>query len=179
MNGGITLDISPLVLGISLVGNILWFSALLGFGALAAPIMFKELEREIAGNITSAILPRYYLMGWWGGLFSLSGVIIHALWVSEGAAEWPFYLWTVPLLFATSIWWVAWKKILPKANALRTAMLVTKAEIRARPDNDKLSEEFSQAKLVFDQLHQLSTKLSKACTVLLLLQLLGLVTIYG
>ena len=179
MNGGVALDIPSLILGISIIGNILWFSALLGFGALSAPIIFKELEREIAGNVTSAILPRYYLIGWWGGLFSLSGIIMHSLWVSEGAAEWAFYLWAIPLLFATSIWWVAWKKILPKVNAFRTAMIVTKAELRATPDDNKLSDELDQAKSVFDQLHQLSTQLSKACSVLLLLQLIGLVMIYG
>jgi hypothetical protein len=152
------------VLLLSIIGVAMWLSAIIGFGMIAAPILHRSLPPKEAGELVSQILDRAHLVGWYGALMSLTSIIIYSLRVSTGAAEPAFLLWSLPLILASSIWWVSWKKILPKANNLRIAINNT----------DESEVGFTEAKKVFDEIHKLSVALWKGCLFLILSSIAGL-----
>ena len=154
----------PVVLLLSIIGVAVWLSAIIGFGLIAAPLLHRKLSPNEAGELVSQILDRAHLVGWYGALISLTSIIIYSLVVSTGAAEPAFLLWSLPLILASSIWWVSWKKILPKANNLRIAI-----------NNTNESEVgFAEAKKLFDDIHKLNVTLWKGCLFLILSSIAGL-----
>ena len=152
------------VLLLSIIGVAMWLSAIIGFGMIAAPLLHRKLPPKEAGELASQILDRAHLVGWYGALMSLTSIIIYSLVVSTGAAEPAFLLWSLPLILASSIWWVSWKKVLPKANNLRLAINNT----------DEAEKGFTEAKKLFDDIHKLSVNMWKGCLFLILSSITGL-----
>jgi hypothetical protein len=170
----------PLVLMASMLlvvlGTSIWMASLLGFGVITAPIIFRELPRQQAGDITSAILPRYYSWGWYGGLINLSGFIIYALVPGSNDVSWGFYLWSLPLILAMSLWWVAWRKLLPQATKVKNLLYeVHSTEIDSESTHNAVNKELQAT---FDRLHDLSTGISKFVILLLLTQLCGAISVH-
>ena len=109
------------------------------------------------------MLERAHLVGWYGGLLNLTAIIVYSTVVSTAAAELSFVIWSMPAILATIIWWASWKKVLPRAEALRAAIAAAEE-----------SEELSEATSLFDDIHRLSVNLWKGCTILLLISIVGL-----
>ena len=94
-------------------------------------------------------------------------IIIHSLYVSDGPAGLEFLIWSLPSILATSIWWVSWKKVHPKAESLRVAVSIgISSEIE--------DEDMIEAQQLFTKIHQLSVNMWKVSAVLILLSLIGL-----
>ena len=47
---------------LSLVG---WVGSIVFFSFFTAPVIFKLLDREKAGEVVGVIFPRYYFLGYW------------------------------------------------------------------------------------------------------------------
>jgi len=159
---------SAIILFIAIIGASLWLAAIIGFGVITAPLLHKQLPAGQAGEVASRIIDRAHLVGWYGGIVSLIAIILHSLMVSEGPVDPAFLLWTIPLILATSLWWVSWRKILPKAEALRLAISVV--DHSSEEENDEIIE----ARRLFDDIHHLSVNLWKACFLLIIIGMAGL-----
>ena len=155
------------ILFVSILGLGLWMSAIIGFGLLTAPILHRELSSNEAGRLVGRILERAHLIGWYGGIILLSGIILHSLFVATGPAEPAFLLWSIPIILATSIWWVSWKKILPQTEALRIA-------ISDSDTNESDTKSLTEGKDLFDKMHRMSVGMWKVCFVLIVLSIVGL-----
>ena len=143
-----------------------WLSAIIGFGIIAAPLIHRVLESDDAGRLASRMVERAHLVGWYGGILCLVSIIIHSLFVSDGPAGMNFLIWSLPSILATSIWWFSWKKVLPKAESLRVAVSIA---ISSEAENEDMAE----AQQLFIKIHHLSANMWKACTILILLSLVG------
>jgi len=159
------------ILFLSIIGSGLWLSAIIGFGLLTAPLLHRELSSEDAGRLAGRILERAHLLGWYGGITLLLSIILHSLYISEGPAAPPFLLWSIPVILATSIWWVSWKKILPQTEALRIAMIAAKS---SESDEEALEE----GQVLFAKMHSMSVGMWKVCILFLLISLFGLAWTY-
>lgn len=154
------------VLFIFILGVGIWLSAIIGFGIITAPLLHRNLESNEAGRLASRMVERAHLVGWYGGILCLVAIIIHSLYVSDGPAGSEFLVWSIPSILATSIWWVSWKKVLPEAESLRVAVSIAiSSEVE--------DEDMIEAQQLFTKIHQLSANMWKACSILILVSLIG------
>ncbi|MZH42488.1 MAG: DUF4149 domain-containing protein, partial [Nitrospinae bacterium] len=64
---------SSLLNFIYLLSLVCWIGSIIFFSFFVAPVVFKTLEREKAGEIVGIIFPRYYMVGYvCGGLILLT-----------------------------------------------------------------------------------------------------------
>jgi Domain of unknown function (DUF4149)/Domain of unknown function (DUF1772) len=145
-----------IVLSIYLAALGCWLGGIVFFSFFTAPAVFTVLQRHEAGQLISAIFPRYYLLGYIVGTISLVLAIYFT------AVRGPRVWWgctTVALAIALGITFYAGTVILPRADALRA---VTEDP---NPDQVKKAE--------FDSLHRMSVMLNSAVLLLNLAAIVG------
>ncbi len=138
---------------IYLLSLVVWIGSIVFFSFFAAPVIFKTLEREKAGEVVGIIFPRYYLIGY------ISGVIALAILLITSQSFTDIKLVLILIMLSCSV--IAGQVVGPKARNL-------KPMIKSEEDSEKLEE----LKAKFSKLHSLSVKLNGA-VLLLGLVLLG------
>ena len=61
---------------IYILGLVCWIGSIIFFSFFAAPIIFKLLDREKAGEVVGVIFPRYYLLGYVCAVLILPSLLI-------------------------------------------------------------------------------------------------------
>ena len=105
---------------ISKVLLFLWAGAALGFGLIAAPILFQQLpSRDVAGRIAGLIIGRIDWAAWI--VFGLAGLSWAGRWVAEVQEEviGPLRLWSAAWLVALLMCLASTFVVTPKVNAIR------------------------------------------------------------
>jgi uncharacterized membrane protein len=138
---------------IYLLSLVAWIGSIIFFSFFAAPVIFKTLEREKAGEVVGIIFPRYYLIGYISGVIALVILLI----TSQSFTDIKLIL--ILIMLSCSVF--AGQIVGPKARNL-------KPMIKSEEDSEKLEE----LKAQFGKLHSLSVKLNGA-VLLLGLVLLG------
>ena len=137
---------------IYLLSLVCWLGSVIFFSFVAAPGIFKTLEREKAGEVIGVIFPRYYFIGYVCGVLALTTLL-------AGSAEIPV-VQSGLLLTMIACTFFAGLVIGPRARNL-------KARIKAEPDNSEVLQK------AFKSAHGWSVRLN--ATVLLL----GLVLLWS
>lgn len=104
-----------------LTGLVVWIGGIVFFSFVTAPTLFGVLPRDVAGRVTAAIFPRYYLLGITAGLLALvssavGGFLRPRSWTRLLTGE----LLLLLLMLVLTLY--AWKGILPEAARLRIAL---------------------------------------------------------
>ena len=137
---------------IYLLSLVCWLGSVIFFSFVAAPAIFKTLEREQAGEVIGVIFPRYYVIGYVCGVLALATLL-------AGSAEIPV-VQSGLLLGMIICTFFAGMVIGPRARDL-------KARIKAEPENGEA------LRLRFKSLHGWSVRLNAAVL------LMGLVLLWG
>ena len=64
---------------IYILSLVCWIGSIVFFSFFTAPVIFKLLDREKAGEIVGVIFPRYYFLGYICAAFVLSSLLIGSL----------------------------------------------------------------------------------------------------
>jgi hypothetical protein len=145
-----------LILSIYLAALGCWLGGIVFFSFFTAPEVFTHLPTAEAGQVISAIFPRYYMLGYVAGTVSL------ILAVYFTAVRDPRMWWgatTVVLAIALGLTLYAGTVILPRADAIRTVIE------DPNPDAARKAE--------FDRLHRMSVILNGAVLLLNLAAIVG------
>ena len=105
---------------IAVAALLLWAGAALGFGALMAPLLFRELpSRDLAGRVAGLIVGRLDWAAWIA--FGLAGLSWGARWVAEVKEDLigPLRLWSAALLVALLMCLASTFVVTPKIQAIR------------------------------------------------------------
>lgn len=137
---------------IYLLSLVCWLGSVVFFSFVAAPAIFKTLDREKAGELVGVIFPRYYFIGYVCGVLALTALL-------AGSAEIPV-VQSGLLLGMIICTFFAGMVIGPRARDL-------KARIKAEPDNSEA------LRIAFKSLHGWSVRLNAAVL------LMGLVLLWG
>ena len=132
---------------IYLLSLVVWIGSIVFFSFFAAPVIFKTLEREKAGEVVGIIFPRYYLIGYISGVIALAILLIN----SQSFTDIKIVLVFIMLCCSA----FAGQIVGPKARGLKPL-------IKTEENPDKLSDLKSQ----FDRLHSLSVKLNGSVLIL-------------
>ena len=128
---------------IYIFGLVCWIGSIIFFSFFAAPIIFKLLDREKAGEVVGVIFPRYYLLGYVCAALTLPSLLSSAdnlLGVKQ------------ILLFVMTVGWLyAGLFVSPKARDL-------KAKIKFASS----TEEHEPLEAQFKKMHSLAVKLNGA-----------------
>ena len=132
--------ISTLINYIYLLSLVCWIGSIIFFSFFVAPVVFKTLEWEKAGELVGIIFPRYYMIGYVCGVFVLMGLLL-----------------TEP----ADLKWCAWG-IMMTGNACAGLIVNPKAktlkeQLKGSPEAEKPVLEAR-----FKTLHSLSVKLNGA-----------------
>lgn len=93
------------------VGSVIFFSF------FTAPTLFRELPKEMAGNVVSKIFPNYYLLGYFTLIIAFISLTL------RGVLEKPFPIArTLLLLIMLGCTFYAGISIQPKAHLLKTVI---------------------------------------------------------
>ena len=128
-----------------LLSLVMWLGAIIFFSFFTAPVVFKMLEREQAGDLIGAIFPRYYKLQYvCGGLMLVSlgmvqGVGLNPHWIFLG-------IMLVCALYAGQV-------INPEARKI-------KEQLRAGEGNEEALKER------FKSMHSFSVKLNSAVLIM-------------
>ena len=133
-----------LILSIYLAALGCWLGGIVFFSFFTAPAIFTHLPAAEAGQVISAIFPRYYMLGYVAGTASLIPAV---------------YFTAVVLAIALGITFYAGTVILPRADAIRT--------VYEDPNPD------AARKAEFDRLHRMSVFLNGAVLLLNLAAIVG------
>lgn len=137
---------------IYLLSLAVWIGSVVFFSFVAAPGIFKTLDREKAGEVVGVIFPKYYFISYVCGPLAISTLL-------AGSGEFPAVQMAL-LLGMTASAYFAGMVIGPRARTL-------KARIKAEPEkSDALSVKFKS-------LHGWSVRLNAAVL------LMGLVLLWG
>jgi hypothetical protein len=139
---------------IYLLSLVCWLGSIIFFSFFVAPVVFKTLDREKAGEIVGIIFPHYYKLGYVCGAL----ILLSFLMTGEVGLKW--CAWGIMVLgsgFAGLV-------INPKAK-------IIKEQLKSLPEDEKLTLEAK-----FKTLHSLSVKLN-ALVLFSGLWLLALTTI--
>jgi hypothetical protein len=139
---------------INLLSLVCWLGSIIFFSFFVAPVVFKTLDREKAGEIVGIIFPHYYKLGYVCGAL----ILLSFLMTGEVGLKW--CAWGIMVLgsgFAGLV-------INPKAKKI-------KEQLKSLPEDEKLTLEAK-----FKTLHSLSVKLN-ALVLFSGLWLLALTTI--
>ena len=99
---------------------LLWAGAALGFGLMAAPLLFRELpSRDLAGRLAGLIIGRLDWAAW--VVFALAGLSWVGRWVAEVQDDLigPLRLWSASLLVALLMCMASSFVVTPKVQAIR------------------------------------------------------------
>jgi hypothetical protein len=132
--------ICALINFIYLISLACWIGSIIFFSFFVAPVVFKILEREKAGEVVAIIFPRYYMIGYVSGILVLMALLLN------GSADLKWYAWGVMMVgtaFAGLI-------VNPQAETL-------KEQLKHSPEAEK-----SALEVRFKTLHSLSVKLNGA-----------------
>ena len=132
--------ISTLINFIYLLSLVCWIGSIIFFSFFVAPVVFKILEREKAGEVVGIIFPRYYMIGY------VSGVLVLMALLLNGPAGLKWCAWGV-MMVGTAY---AGLVVNPKAKTL-------KEQLKDYPEAEK-----STLEVRFKTLHSLSVKLNGA-----------------
>ena len=132
--------ISTLINFIYLLSLVCWIGSIIFFSFFVAPVVFKTLERDKAGEVVSIIFPRYYMIGY------VSGVLVLMTLLLNGPAGLKWCAWGV-MIVGTAY---AGLIVNPKAKTL-------KEQLKDYPEAEK-----STLEVRFKNLHSLSVKLNGA-----------------
>ncbi len=114
----------------------LWVGSIFFFSFLTTPTLFATLPREMAGQVISALFPRYYMVGYWAGGFLLVTTLIEAVFVRQ----WPVLrLILIGLMMSATLY--AGLVILPQAHNTKVEMKSLEAET---PRAQKLEIQFKR-----------------------------------
>jgi hypothetical protein len=133
-----------------------WLGGIVFFSFFTAPAVFTILPRPEAGQLISAIFPRYYMLGYIVGTISLV-LAIYLTAVREPRMWWGGT--TLALAIALGITFYAGTVILPRADALRA--------VNESPNPDPVK------KAEFDKLHHNSVILNGTVLLLNLAAIVG------
>ena len=123
---------------IYLLSLVCWLGSIIFFSFFVAPVVFKTVDREKAGEIVGIIFPRYYKLGYVCGAL----ILLSFLFTGEVGLKW--CAWGIMVLgsgFAGLV-------INPKAK-------IIKEQLKSLPEDEKLTLEAK-----FKTLHSLSVKLN-------------------
>jgi hypothetical protein len=127
---------------IYLLSLVCWVGSIIFFSFFVAPVVFKNLEREKAGELVGIIFPRYYMIGY------VSGVTVLGVFLLTGPES-------------VGLKWCAWGIMM-----LGTASAGLAVNPRAKILKEKLKEasetERPDLEARFKSLHSLSVKLNAA-----------------
>ena len=132
--------ISTLINFIYLLSLVCWIGSIIFFSFFVAPVVFKTLERDKAGEVVGIIFPRYYMIGY------VSGVLVLMAFLLNGAAGLKLCAWGI-MIVGTAY---AGLVVNPKAKTL-------KEQLKDSPEAEK-----STLEVRFKTLHSLSVKLNGA-----------------
>jgi hypothetical protein len=130
--------ISILINFIYLLSLVCWIGSIIFFSFFVAPVVFKILEREKAGEVVGNIFPRYYMIGY------VSGVLVLMALLLNGPAGLKWCAWGVMMVGTACAGLV----VNPKAKTL-------KEQFKNSPEAEKPALEVR-----FKTLHSLSVKLN-------------------
>ncbi|GLH70591.1 hypothetical protein GETHPA_21240 [Geothrix rubra] len=128
----------------------LWAGAALGFGALMAPVLFRELpSRDVAGHLAGLVVGRLDWAAW--AAFGLAGLSWGARWVAEVKEELigPLRLWSAAWLVALLMCLASSAVVTPKVRAIR-ARIGAPIETLAKDSPDRVA---------YDRAHAISRQL--------------------
>ena len=138
---------------IYLLSLVVWIGSIVFFSFFTAPVIFKKLEREQAGEIVGVIFRRYYLIGYIAGSAALLTLVATSISFTD--------IKLILLLTMLCCSAFSGQVIGPKAR-----------DIKPKITNETNPEKLDELKEQFSCLHSLSVKLNG--TVLILgLVLLG------
>lgn len=123
---------------IYLLSLVCWLGSIIFFSFFVAPVVFKTLDREKAGEIVGIIFPRYYKLGY------VCGTLILLSFLMIGGAGLKWCAWGIMVLGSG----LAGLVINPKAKKI-------KEQLKSSPENEILTLEAK-----FKTLHSLSVKLN-------------------
>ena len=133
---------STLINFIYLLSLVCWIGSIIFFSFFVAPVVFKTLEREKAGELVGIIFPRYYMIGYVCGVL----VLVTLLLTGPETVGLKWCAWGIMMLGTAS----AGLGVNPRAKVLKEklkdASEVEKPDLEAR----------------FKMLHSLSVKLNAA-----------------
>ena len=132
--------ISTLINFIYLLSLVCWIGSIIFFSFFVAPVVFKILEREKAGEVVGIIFPRYYKIGYVCGVLVLIALLLN------GPAGLKWCAWGIMMIGTACAGLV----VNPKAKIL-------KEQLKVSPEAEKPALEAR-----FKTLHSLSVKLNAA-----------------
>ena len=131
---------STLINFIYLLSLVCWVGSIIFFSFFVAPVVFKTLEREKAGELVGIIFPRYYMIGYVCGVL----VLVALLLTGPETAGLKWCAWGIMMLGTVC----AGLAVNPKARIL-------KEKLKDAPETEKPDLEAR-----FKTLHSLSVKLN-------------------
>jgi hypothetical protein len=132
--------ISTLINFIYLLSLVCWIGSIIFFSFFVAPVVFKTLERDKAGEVVGIIFPHYYMIGY------VSGVLVLMALLLNGPAGLKWCAWGI-MMVGTAY---AGLVVNPKAKTLKQQL------------KDSSEAEKSTLEVRFKNLHSLSVKLNGA-----------------
>ena len=132
--------LSTLINFIYLLSLVCWIGSIIFFSFFVAPVVFKTLEREKAGEVVGIIFPRYYMIGYVCGVLVLIALLLN------GSAGLKWCAWGIMMVGTACAGLV----VNPKAKTL-------KEQLKVSPEAEKPALEVR-----FKTLHSLSVKLNAA-----------------
>ena len=118
-----------------------WVGSIIFFSFFTAPVIFKLLEREKAGEIVGVIFPRYYLLGYVCSVLILSALLISNSYV--------FGIKIILLFVMISAWLYAGLVVSPKSKKLKALRYVADSVV-----------EKQHIETQFKKVHSLAVKLN-------------------
>ena len=132
--------ISTLINFIYLLSLVCWIGSIIFFSFFVAPVVFKTLERDKAGEVVGIFFPRYYMIGY------VSGVLVLMALLLNGPA---------------GLKWCAWG-VMMVGTAYAGLVVNPKAKILKEQLKDSSEAEKSTLEVRFKNSHSLSVKLNGA-----------------
>lgn len=122
-----------------LLSMALWVGGMFFFSSIAAPSIFKTLDRTLAGDVVTAIFRKYYLLGYACGTVA---ILTSALtWASETAPNHLAYVLTMLCLVAmVGLFVYSGEVVRPEAHRVRTELRSLEP---SSPEAEAVSRRFS------------------------------------
>ena len=133
---------STLINFIYLLSLVCWVGSIIFFSFFVAPVVFKTLEREKAGELVGIIFPRYYMIGYVCGVL----VLVTLLLTGPETVGLKWCAWGIMMLGTAS----AGLGVNPRAKTLKEKL------------KDASETEKPDLEVRFKTLHSLSVKLNAA-----------------
>jgi uncharacterized membrane protein len=102
---------------VHLLALVVWIGGVVFFSFFTAPALFSVLPRDMAGRVTVALFPRYYLMGAVCGVIALLTALLQWLRAPARARRLPVEMILLILMLAMTLY--AGLGILPETSSLR------------------------------------------------------------